>query len=72
MFQRKKSLDISAAENSHKTPILVFLENNRKKCRLLQILLGALRVKITIACYGFQCSCTMDQIGEARLFIHQN
>ena len=31
MIQRKKSLDISAAENSHDTPILVFFENNRKK-----------------------------------------
>ena len=27
----KNSLDISAAENSHETPILVFFENNWKK-----------------------------------------
>ena len=46
MFQRKESLEISAAENSHETPRLVFL-NEKKKCHLLQILLGALRVKIT-------------------------
>ena len=43
---------------------LFSLKKLKKKCRLLQILLGALRVKITNSSYGFHVAAQWIKLGK--------